>query len=118
MSTNLSPSEVRRVLPVARRRGVSEVARGPAGFAAVFLRAGSFAALPDYWRKKQAGFVARHMAQARSPESLWDAKGQPSRRHIALMVWGYTPTPARTKTWLRSLGSGATAGLDFGIFSP
>ena len=39
----------------------------------------------------------------RNKERLWK-KGQPSRRHLSLMMWAYTPTPARTMNWIWRLG--------------
>lgn len=91
--------------PAAEARGVSEVARGQAGFVAAYEDAdGDPDALPDTWLRKRDGFVARHLAQLRgNNESAWQDDGEPTRRHLALMMWAYTPSPKRTQRWLESL---------------
>jgi hypothetical protein len=38
----------------------------------------------------------------------WLPTGEPTRRHLGLMMWAYTPTPGKTKKWL-SKGSRAMA---------
>lgn len=30
-------------------------------------------------------------------EPLYTSKGQPSKEHLALIVWGYSPEPAKVK---------------------
>lgn len=93
----LSLETVEAFIPMARDRGVSEVARSRAGFVSAYRRAGGDpAALPEEWRRKRDGFVARHMAQVQEQgESLVDADGSPSRRHLALIMWAYSPEGAR-----------------------
>lgn len=73
----------------ARKQGVSKVARSGRGFMRAYQRAGSFAKLPESWKKKRNAFIARHMAQAKS-EALWK-DGKPSRRALALIMWAYMP---------------------------
>lgn len=96
----LSLSTIKRWEPLAKQQGVSEVARSPRGFLTQFKRVnGNFADLPDEWRKKRSAFIARHGAQM-SREQLYDKKGNPSRRHLALIMWAYSPdarTIARAK---------------------
>lgn len=76
----------------AKKQGVSEVARGPSGFLPAYKRAGSAAKLSNYWKTKREGFIARHMAQVEDRnEPLWDTEGRPSRRHLALIMWAYSP---------------------------
>lgn len=84
---------VRCAVPQARRRGVSTVARSQRGFLTAYARAGGNPKrLSPAWRRKRAGFVARHMAQKkRGREPLYDAKGRPTRRHLALLMWAYSP---------------------------
>ena len=85
-------STIKRYEPLAHKRKVSEVARGTSGFLPAYKRAGSAAALPDYWRRKREAFIARHMAQVeKRNEPLWDLDGHPSRRHLALIMWAYSP---------------------------
>ncbi|MFA5053242.1 MAG: hypothetical protein WC565_04250 [Parcubacteria group bacterium] len=80
----------------AARRGVSEVARSNRGFLRAYETAGSARALSPEWRAKREGFIARHMAQA-SNEPWFDAKGRPTRRHLALIMWAYSPQPSRLR---------------------
>ena len=85
-------STIKRYESLANSRKVSEVARGPGGFLPAYKRAGSATALPDDWRRKREAFIARHMAQVEQRnEPLWDTDGRPSRRHLALIMWGYSP---------------------------
>lgn len=83
-----------RYEPLARKRKVSEVARGPGGFLPAYKRAGTATALSDDWRRTREAFIARHMAQVEERnEPLWDLDGRPSRRHLALIMWAYSPAP-------------------------
>lgn len=82
----------------AKKRGVSEVARGPSGFLPAYKRAKSAAKLPDDWKAKREGFIARHMAQVEDRnEPLWDIDGRPSRRHLALIMWAYSPAASQLR---------------------
>ncbi|HSX23330.1 MAG TPA: hypothetical protein VLE97_11205 [Gaiellaceae bacterium] len=89
-------STIARYEAIAKKRGVSEVARGPSGFLPAYKRAGSSARMPDYWKSKREGFIARHMAQLEERnEPLWDPDGSPSRRHLALIMWAYSPAASK-----------------------
>lgn len=102
---------VRLAVAEAKKQGVSTVAAGPGGFAEAYRLAGGD--LEDLetrrhrgtgqdWRKRRNDFVARHMAQVEArDESLWK-DGAPTRRHLALAVWAYSPSPKRLRTWLES----------------
>lgn len=100
---------VRLAAEVARRIGVSEVATGPGGFVAAFTRAsgrpdklGTHRRSGTPWRQRRNAFVARHAAQvAEQGEALWE-DGAPTRRHLALAVWAYSPDATRLRRWLRS----------------
>jgi len=97
MSSRFLPlSTIARYEPLARQRKVSEVARGPGGFLPAYKRAGSAAKLSSEWRRAREAFIARHMAQAvERHEILWEPDGHPSRRHLALIMWAYSPTAGR-----------------------
>ena len=90
-------SAVESAAKEAKSQGVSTRARSRGQFLDQYRRAqGDPKRLPDAWRRKRNAFVARHMAQVRKQdESLWDASGRPSRRHLALAVWAYSPDPTR-----------------------
>lgn len=97
----LSLPVTRSAARAAARQGVSEVARSPRGFLAAYGRAGGNPdSLSDYWYDRRNGFVARHMAQVRKHGELLWKDGAPTRRHLALAVWAYSPTPKRLETWL------------------
>jgi hypothetical protein len=92
----LSYSAAHRWEPLAKARGVSAVARSGRGFMRMYERARTWDNVNDYWRKRRAAFIARHMAQARANgEALWkrDRSGRltPSRRCLALLMWAYKP---------------------------
>ena len=87
-------------------RGVSEVARGPGGFISAYKRAGSSKDLPEEWKKKREAFLDRHLAQFRG--NGWEqvrGEWRPTRQHLALVAWGYSPTPSRLRTWLKRYNS-------------
>lgn len=106
MSKYLTLKVVEKFVPMMVRKGVSEVARSPRGFLTAFREAGGDARrLSPRWMAKREGFVARHMAQARaSGESLYDYRGFPSRRHLALIAWAYSPNSARISALARRFG--------------
>lgn len=84
---------------VAAARGVSAVARSRRGF----LTAWKEGRLDPWWFARREAFVKRHLAQARvRSEPLWK-NGEPTRRHLALIMWAYSPTPARFKAWAKRL---------------
>lgn len=93
----LSLREVERLVPLAARRGVSAVARSERGFVAALRRAGSVARLSPYWKRRRAGFVARHTAQARMRgENVRDRQGRLTRRALALAMWAWAPPGRRS----------------------
>jgi hypothetical protein len=78
------------------RKGVSEVARSKRGFLTAYREAGGHPeALSPEWIARRDGFIARHMAQVIvNDEPLWlRSSGDPSRRHLALIAWAYSPQP-------------------------
>jgi hypothetical protein len=89
-------STIRHYEPLAEALGVSEVARSERGFLTAYRKAGgSPARLSEWWRNRRDNFVKRHMAQLKAHgEPLWVA-GLPTRRHLALIMWAYSPTPSK-----------------------
>lgn len=79
--------------PIARRRGVSKVARSPRGFLAAYRGArGDVRRLPVDWIIQRDRFIARHLAQLEGRgEPVVDEDGMPTRRHLALIMWAYSP---------------------------
>lgn len=90
-----------RYEPLARRRGVSQVARSSRGFFSAFKRAGGRLShmgkdphSGQVWSTRRKGFLKRHMAQlVKDQEPLFLANGEPTNRHLALIMWGYSPRP-------------------------
>lgn len=79
-------------LPRMEALGVSEVARSPRGFLAVYRRAGGDPAkLSPAWHQKRDNFLKRHMAQVIRRDELLVRADQPTRRHLALIAWAYSP---------------------------
>ena len=75
-----------------RKKGVSEVARSPRGFLTAYKKAGGKAsALSDSWKAKREAFIARHMAQVKQNNEPLMKDGKPTRRHLALIAWAYSP---------------------------
>lgn len=100
----MSLSLAEKFEPMAKALGVSEVARSKRGFFAQFKDVGGrYAQLDPWWRDRRNNFVKRHMAQVRArSEKLVDADGMPTRRHLALIMWAYSPfSPERLKKMLR-----------------
>lgn len=78
--------------PEARRLGVSSVARGRGGFLPAYKRAGGDPRkLSGYWWGRRQDFVARHMAQAKARGEAFLRTGEMSPRHLALVMWAYSP---------------------------
>lgn len=89
-----------RFVAMAEKRGVSEVARSDSGFMGWYRRAGGdpakmqalFYSDKQSWFDRRNNFVKRHMAQMlANQEPLWEADGSPTRRHLALIMWAYSP---------------------------
>lgn len=85
--------EVKRWEPLATRRGVSKVARSPRGF----LTAYKEKRLDPWWVNRRQGFINRHKAQLDQGERLWEKDGTPTRRHLALIMWAYSPALRKLK---------------------
>jgi hypothetical protein len=68
MTRWLPPRCIAQHEPAMRRLGVSTVARSPRGFLTAWKRAGGDPAkLSAYWRRRRAGFIARHETQVPPP---------------------------------------------------
>ncbi len=89
----LSLACIARHEPAMRARGVSTVARSPRGFLTAYKRAGGDPTkLSPYWQRRRAGFIARHVAQMEQRhEPPRGPDGRPTRRHLALIAWAFSP---------------------------
>lgn len=93
----LSKAVVKKAERTAAKRDVSAVARSPRGFLTAFKRGN----VSPKWLARRSAFVKRHMAQVeKRGEPLWK-DGEPTRRHLALAMWAYSPAPKRFAAWSR-----------------
>ena len=85
---------IEKFVTLMEKLGVSEVARSPRGFLTAYRKASGHSdrLTSDWWQSREA-FIARHMAQlVQRGEPLYDkATGRPTRRHLALIAWAYSP---------------------------
>lgn len=109
-------SVVSAALPALRARGVSAVARGDqksdqtrVGFMVAYAAADGrpqemarlLATEQQTWAERRDAFLRRHLAQAKTNGEPWWKNGRPTRRHLALVAWAYSPTPLRLQRWLQ-----------------
>ena len=113
----LSLREVEKFEPLMERKGVSKVARGVQsskqtreGFMEAYRAVnGSKSKMASrrtgygdqYWDERRHGFISRHIKQMKKDKhsSGWMPNGEPTRRHLGLIAWAYSPTPSRIKKW-------------------
>ena len=97
-------STVEKFVPLMAELGVSEVARSPRGFLTAYREArGRSDRLVSYWWQKREAFIARHVAQLRQRGEPLFELGRPTRRHLALIAWAYSPSPRAVTTFTRRL---------------
>ena len=118
----VSLKDVLRAVPVMQKYGVSEVARGVKasnrtreGFVEAYkatkgsipkMRTRSTGQGDQTWSKRRDEFVSRHVGQMRTRDTYksgWKPNGEPTRRHLGLIAWAYTPSPKRLAKWLDGL---------------
>lgn len=96
---------------VAARKGVGDVVRSPRGFLAAYRLAqgqphvmGTDPYSGENWSVRRHKYIERLLAAMTKDKypNGWDDRGQPTRRHLALMLWAYTPTPRRFAAWLKA----------------
>lgn len=114
--------DVLRSLHAMDKQGVSEVARGKKdstqtkeGFVEAYIATdGSIDRMGkrltgrndhETWSDRRNQFVARHLEQMRKGDTYkdgWKPDGEPTRRHLGLIAWAYTPSPKRLAKWLKT----------------
>jgi hypothetical protein len=101
----LSLRTIQKFEPMMERLRVSEVARSDRGFLSVYKRCGERSdRLPPDWLARREGFINRHMAQVvYNCERLFDDHGVPTRRHLALVAWAYSPDAAGLRAAARKI---------------
>ena len=88
----LSRNDVGRFMPQIEARGVSKVARR-SGFTKIYLSGENprlvMASQNLTWHEKRHNFLKRHLAR---DHALFDRYGEPTRHHLALIAWAYSPS--------------------------
>ncbi len=97
----LPVESVKDLVPLARELGISEIARSPKGFVPAYIRAGSPDKLSKKWLEIRENLIRRHVAQAEAGHEQWWALNVPTRRHLALIMWAYSPDPERLLRFLQ-----------------
>jgi len=101
----LSLRTIEKFMPMMEARHVSLVARSERGFLSAYEKAGGRprGLTPEWWKKRE-GFIKRHMAQVvANDEPLYDERGRPTRRHLALIAWAFTPDADGVRALARRL---------------
>ena len=93
----LKKNTVTRLLPLIDEQGVSLVSRGftpsnqtEGGFLAAFYngKLKKLATKNQTWLERREGFIKRHWRDGRR---LYKGDGTPTRLHLALVSWAYSP---------------------------
>jgi hypothetical protein len=96
---------VQKFVPEMERQGVSIVARSPVGFLTAYRGAGGRQwRLSATWLNKRDAFIARHMAQVvANDEPLYGKDKMPTRRHLSLIAWAFSPEATHITNLSRKL---------------
>jgi hypothetical protein len=115
----LSINDVLRSIPAMDRQAVSKVARGlerstqtKEGWVQAYIATnGNPKEMAkrltgrnnhETWKDRRKQFLARHLKKVKlDNEPLWK-NGQPTRRHLSLVAWGYSPNISRLQKWLKT----------------
>ena len=93
----LKKNTVTRLLPLIDEQGVSLVSRGfspsnqtDGGFLGAFYngKIKQMATKNQTWLQRREGFIKRHWRDGRR---LYKEDGSPTRLHLALIAWAYSP---------------------------
>lgn len=57
------------------------------------------------WGTRRTSFIKRHLAQIKKNNEPLFVNGQPTRRHLSLIAWGYTPNQTRLRAWAKTQAS-------------
>jgi hypothetical protein len=98
----------------ACQRGVSVIARSGRGFLTAYkIVSGEPAMLgrdpynKKHWTEVRRLYINRNLGSAtKNREKMWithNGHEAPSRRHLALIMWAYSPTPRRLHRWVRQM---------------
>tara|TARA_R100000231_G_scaffold137798_1_gene114791 strand:+ start:2986 stop:3357 length:372 start_codon:yes stop_codon:yes gene_type:complete len=98
-------------LPMIDKFGVSKVARGiqkstatNQGFTQVFLTGKSLsskATKNETWDERRENYLKRHLKAGRQTP-LYNIDGSPSRFHLSLIAWAFSPDTKGLKRYIKS----------------
>ena len=100
---------VNDALPLIVAQNVSAVARSRRGFIRAYRMVnGNSKRLKNVlapgrletWDERRDNFIRRHLAQARANDETFWRDGLPTRRHLALVAWAYSPTPSKLRKYV------------------
>ena len=106
----LDKSTVSKYLPLMDSQGVSMVSRGFApstqtnkGFLQVFYTGNikKKATKNQTWLERRTNFIKRHYREGRK---LYKLDGSPTRLHLALVAWAFSPDPKGLKRYAQKNG--------------
>jgi len=97
-------------LPLMQKFGVSRVARGQQkstrtkqGFTEVFISGKSLNTLAtknETWTQRRENYLKRHLKGGkRTP--LYNLDGSPSRYHLSLIAWAFSPDPKGLNKYIK-----------------
>jgi len=103
----LKKNTVTKLLPLIDSEGVSLVSRGftpsnqtEGGFLGAFYtgKLKQLATKNQTWMERRNGFIKRHWRKGRR---LFKQDGNPTRLHLALVSWGYSPDTKRLNQYIK-----------------
>jgi hypothetical protein len=106
----LKKNTVTRLLPLIDEQGVSLVSRGfspsnqtDGGFLGAFYngKLKQLATKNQTWLERRTGFIKRHWREGRR---LYKEDGSPTRLHLALVAWAYSPDVKGLNQFIKKQG--------------
>lgn len=106
----LKKNTVTKLLPLIDSEGVSLVSRGfmpsnqtQGGFLGAYYKGklSQMATQNQTWLQRRNNFIKRHWRQGRK---LFKPDGTPTRLHLALVSWGYSPEPKKLNAFIKKAG--------------
>lgn len=95
---------VERWVVAAREENVAEARKGSGSFLAAYRRAkGRPERLTENWHEARERFLKKEIAAIKlSGEHLFDRKGRPTRRHLSMILWAFSPRAALLQAYWRN----------------
>ena len=95
---------VETLVPTAKEIGISEIARSPKGFVPAYLAARDPDKLTAKWHRIRENFIRRNVEAAAAKGESWWVLNVPTKRHLALVMWAYSPDSERMLKFISGLG--------------